>query len=566
MTDQQSKEDSSQGQRLSRRGLIKGGGALAVGAGLTGFPSVASAQGSTPEAGLATTEPGVPVPGWDRVGIIEGTGGGTVPLRAPAGLLDFLDPNEYLHNMEVISFVEGIQISGGEPLMTMWAEGSHRLIAAGTGFLDVSDPKKPFTYGQGQLPGQKIVVYSDEVDKWLVVTSHQRPLTAPNPQFPRGQYHPEYAQQAWNFNGFMGIRVYDATDPGNVKLLSEFNTGENGHGTHHNFYDGGKFAYLDCGFDDTLRMESSERVLGNGVMIVDMSDPANVREVSRWWVPGQRVGEEEEYNKYPFAGDQTSWTGNHGAMTVPKRVEDGGTVGYGGWGRFGMYVHDLSDIKNPKVYGKFVHPLENAGGIPYHTLYPTVVRPGTNPHLRNKVIGVFEGLEPDGREPWHTSYVIDVSDRRNPRLDGIFPRPMPHPDAPYDDFSQARGRFSAHNCQGWVAPGRMRPEIIALTYFSAGLRLYDISNPSDPTEVAYFVPARIGEDLSDYSTWRRGTAETVVIEWDRNLIWLGTRHGTYCLSSPALGKPVLKPQPVTEWSVPHVNRATLRERRGKSPR
>ena len=33
--------------------------------------------------------------------------------------------------------------------------------------------------------------------------------------------------------------------------------------------------------------------------------------------------------------------GNHGAITVPKRVEDGGTVGYGGFGAFGFYVMDL---------------------------------------------------------------------------------------------------------------------------------------------------------------------------------------------------------------------------------
>src|SRR5690606_1833569 len=127
MTDQQSTEDPARHQRLSRRGLIKGGGAVAMGASLTGLPGVASAQESAPDGVGSATDPGVPVPGWDRVGIIEGTGGGTVPLRAPAGLLDFLDTNEYLHNMEVVSFTEGIQISGGEPLMTMWAQGAHRL-------------------------------------------------------------------------------------------------------------------------------------------------------------------------------------------------------------------------------------------------------------------------------------------------------------------------------------------------------------------------------------------------------------------------------------------------------
>lgn len=71
-------------------------------------------------------------------------------------------------------------------------------------------------------------------------------------------------------------------------------------------------------------------------------------------------------------------------------------------------------------------------------------------------------------------------------------------------------------------------------------------------------------DLSDYNSWRRGSTESVFIEWDRNLIWLDANDGTYCLSSPALGKPVLEPRPVSEWSVPHVNRGHdgPRRRRG----
>jgi uncharacterized protein (DUF488 family) len=58
----------------------------------------------------------------------------------------------------------------------------------------------------------------------------------------------------------------------------------------------------------------------------------------------------------------------------------------------------------------------------------------------------------------------------------------------------------------------------------------------------------------ELQAWRRGSTETVLIEWDRNLIWLNANGGTYCLSSPALGEPVLEPRPVREWSVPHVNR------------
>src|SRR5262249_56062726 len=147
--------------------------------------------------------------------------------------------------------------------------------------------------------------------------------------------------------GLRGLRNYDTTNPATPTLLQEFSTGETGSGTHMNFYDGGKYAFLDCGWDNQLRQESSERPYSNALMIVDMTDPTNIKEVSRWWAPGQRLDEEERYKQYPFAGDRSSWTGNHGACTVPVRIEDGGTVGYGGWGGFRMYLPPLFPPPKP---------------------------------------------------------------------------------------------------------------------------------------------------------------------------------------------------------------------------
>ncbi|MFQ6004653.1 MAG: hypothetical protein ACE5OQ_04040 [Woeseia sp.] len=85
-----------------------------------------------------------------------------------------------------------------------------------------------------------------------------------------------------------------------------------------------------------------------------------------------------------------------------------------------------------------------------------------------------------------------------------------------------------------------------------GVRVYDISDPSTPQELARFVPPRDG-DMDDYMSWYRGTSETVFVEWDRNLIWLGTHEGSYCLSTPPLGEPVLKPHKIGKWTIPHGN-------------
>src|SRR3546814_2326990 len=103
----------------------------------------------------------------------------------------------------------------------------------------------------------------------------------------------------------------------------------------------------------------------------------------------------------------------------------------------------------------------------------------------------------------------------------------------------ARGRFSSRAMQHWIAPGKPKANLVALSYLNAGVRLYDISEPTSPCEVGYFVPPRNG-DIDDYMSWRRGTTEAVFIEWDRKLIWITTHSGLYCLSAKAIGAPVVE--------------------------
>jgi hypothetical protein len=36
-------------------------------------------------------------------------------------------------------------------------------------------------------------------------------------------------------------------------------------------------------------------------------------------------------------------------------------------------------------------------------------------------------------------------------------------------------------------------------------------------------------------------------------MWAGTGTGLYCVTSPSLGKPVLEPMPVREWTLAGLN-------------
>src|SRR5271165_5081214 len=90
------------GKGISRRSLLKGtaGAALGVAAvTLTGAARAAAQVG-----GLYTSnEP--------------------PKLPLPMGSLTYLDRKQYIHNMEIVSHISGASISGGEPLMAMWAKG-----------------------------------------------------------------------------------------------------------------------------------------------------------------------------------------------------------------------------------------------------------------------------------------------------------------------------------------------------------------------------------------------------------------------------------------------------------
>src|SRR6266436_6575931 len=530
LSEREGHESGRKREGLSRRELLKGAAGAVLAA--AGASLVGALGGRAQNAGLYTS---------------------SLPpeLPLPLGSLNYLDRKQYIHNMEIVSHLSGSTISGGEPLMVMWAKGKQRLLPAAGGFVDVSDAKNPVVMNKRVVQGGGTVTYNTKLKKWIMMCTAAQPLTGAVPEYPHGQYDKELRDKVLAYKGLRGIRMYDITDPTKPNLLQEFNTGEKGNGTHHNFYDGGQYAYLDCGWDDQLRLENHQRPFSNGIMIADLSDPSNVKEVSRWWVPGQRFGEEEEYKKYIFAGDKTSWTGNHGALSVPKRVEDGGTVGYGGFGAFGMYCMDLSDLKHPKPYGFVQYEFNALGTIPFHTVLP-VVSDVAHPRLQNLLVCTHEALEADCREVYHTPYVVDVKDPRNPKIVGFFPRPQAPPDAPYADFCFARGRFGSHNTQCLVQPGSSKPNFVAMSWFNAGVRIFDISDPTHPKEVAWFVPPRDG-DLDKYETWWRGTTENVFVEWDRNLIWIGTHEGTYCLSTPALGKPVLEPRKIEKWSLAHCN-------------
>jgi hypothetical protein len=153
---------------FSRRSLLKSAAGAAVGATAAGIAGKLGAGAQVQGLYTTNTAPEIPL---------------------PMGSLTYIDKKQYIHNMEIISHISGASISGGEPLMVMYAKGKQRLLPAGGDFVDISEAKNPVLLNKKRVvQGNGPVVYNTKLKKWIMMCTAAQPLTSATPQYPHGQY------------------------------------------------------------------------------------------------------------------------------------------------------------------------------------------------------------------------------------------------------------------------------------------------------------------------------------------------------------------------------------------
>lgn len=284
-----------------------------------------------------------------------------------------------------------------------------------------------------------------------------------------------------------GILIWDvATDPTDPRLLGSWRTGMTG--THRNFYTGGRYVYAAGGKPGHV---------GNLLRILDITDPSAPREVSSWAVP-------EQVDSPEHPGLAQAYL--HG----PAHVE--GDRAYLPYGRAGLVVLDIHDVHAPRLVSRL--SLGDLGGkIGAHSAVPV---PG-----RDLLVVNSEAIEEGDKDPLNYAYLVDIGDDRHPRVVSSLPLPTPRPGLPYRSYYDKGGRFGPHNqhhAQGNPAHLVLRDHVL-MTYFNAGLRLFDITDPRQPVETGWFVPA----DPSD----RRGTLPTDLVTQFEDVL-VDARGYIYC--------------------------------------
>ena len=293
-----------------------------------------------------------------------------------------------------------------------------------------------------------------------------------------------------------GFFIWDVTEPTEPRRLGHFKTGSTG--THRNFYDGGSLVHAAAG---------APGLTGKIYRAVDIEDPGQPREVGRFSLPEQAGG--------------TATTGQKFSCHGPVHVE--GNRAYLSYGDGGGIILDISDQTRPILMGQLAfRGITATQGI--HTFLP----------LPRRQIALIndEAIRENGDENLNLAGIVDIGNETKLRLISLFPLPQPPPESSLENFYQKGGRFGPHNQHHFNHQACLedRDDVAYLTYFSAGLRVYDIRDARAPREIAYFVPP-------DPQT-RIGTKPSTLVAQTEDVIV--DRRGCIYISDKNLGIYVLR--------------------------
>ncbi len=296
-----------------------------------------------------------------------------------------------------------------------------------------------------------------------------------------------------------GFFIWDLADPENPQKLGHYRTG--GDGTHRNYYDGGRYVHttaLPPGYE------------GHIYQIVDIADPANPKEISRWWRKGQWVAGGE--GGVPFG------TLLHGGAYVK------GERAYLPYSAGGFVILDISDVRAPKMISDLPFSPPFQSFIAVHSAVPLTKRP--------IVVVNSEAIAENCSEPLGYAGIVDIKDETRPRLISLFPLPHPPAGMPVRNFCEHPGRFGPHNQhQPQFQDVLFQDEdLVFLTYFNAGLRAFDISDERMPKEIGYFIAPDPQVRRGPLPAGGLATqSEDVVIDRRENIFVSDKNHGIYVL-------------------------------------
>lgn len=311
--------------------------------------------------------------------------------------------------------------------------------------VDVTDPRNPKMVVQTDLPHADVRSNSLDVVGDIMAVAYQT--------------------RKWGMKP-AGFDLFDIAKPEEPRLIAHYDTsGPCSRGAHCVWFVDGEYVHLTSGAPD---FEPTHEKDDQFYQIIDVRNPSKPVEVGRWWYPGTRKGDSAPPPpRHPrFDGGYRP----HNTNVYPQRPDRA----YVGYIDGGAWILDISDKAHPKPVGHLQYSPPYNGFT--HTVMPLIER--------GLLIITDECVRDDGEDWPKLAWVVDARVESN--LVPVATLPLP----PAEVFTKRGGRFGAHNLhENQPSPCAFRSEtLVFATFFNAGVRAYDISNPFQPREVGYFVP------------------------------------------------------------------------------
>lgn len=289
-----------------------------------------------------------------------------------------------------------------------------------------------------------------------------------------------------------GIRVYDIARPEKPREIGFMPV--EGIGPHRIWYVGGRYAYASIHFADF-----TDHILS----VIDMADPTRPHVIGRCWLPGMWRG----------GGETPTWKA--GRRYALHHALVAGDLAFGAWRDGGLTVVDLADRTRPRIIAHRNTDPPFGGGT--HSPLPLPDR--------NLLCVADEPASANCADGLRYVWVYDIREPSNPVSIATFPQPAEA------DYCAKGGFFGSHNFHENRPGSFQSSRLVFVTYYNAGVRVFDIDDPFRPREVAHYVPPD-PERMMDPRPNRPQVIQTCDCFVDRN--------GTMYVTDPNAGLNILQ--------------------------